>query len=123
MKIRSTAPSGDHEGGCIDEAIDLGEHDPKSLVQLPVTELIRRATTRELTWSTGHCAGCNHEYRNGERHAACGLWTWPGRGIALYTLCWKCAPLTRNRKFRTRLRDDAYRSLFKAGPDDVGGSA
>jgi len=110
-------------GGDGINSIGSGEHDLNSLAQLPVAELLRRVTERELTWRTGRCAGCSHEYRTGERHVASGLWTWPSLGVVLYTLCWKCAPLTRNRKFRARVRNEAYRSLFKAGPDDVVGTA
>lgn len=120
----SAAPPGGSGGeGFNTENIGSGEHDLKSLTRLPVAELLRRVVTRELTWRTGHCAGCNHEYREDERNVASGLWTWHNVDVAMYTLCWRCAPRVRNRKFRARIRYEAYRSLFMAGPDDIGGTA
>jgi hypothetical protein len=125
MKKHSAAPSGGSEGGGFDtENIGSGRDDLKSLAQLPVTELLRRAAARELTWRTGHCAGCNQKYQNTLQPVATGIWVWPLlNGVVLYTLCWECVPLIRDPLIRARIRDEAYRSLFKAGPDDVAGTA
>lgn len=76
----------------------------------------------DVSWRAGHCAGCNHEYRVGERSAP-GVLIEP-EGIALYTLCNPCSfRIRRDRKFRRRVERDAYRALFGVGPDDVKGTA
>jgi hypothetical protein len=77
--------------------------DLESLTKIPIAELIRRVAAGEVTWRTGHCAGCNREYLKGEQHVASGMWRWP-MGLAMYTLCWRCSPRMQNAKFRARYR-------------------
>ncbi len=105
-------------------------HGPEKLTPEQAHELAKTlhaqapniATALVRGWRTGHCAGCNHEFCNGESQTRGMLIE--REGVALYTLCAKCAyRAPRDRKFRRRLESDAYRSLFNAGPDSVGGSA
>jgi hypothetical protein len=124
MGNHSAAPPGGSGGGGFDENIGLGKHDLKSLTHLPLTEILRRVTARELTWRAGHCAGCKRRYHEDEQPAGSGIWVWPLlNGVVFYTLCGNCIPLTADPDFQERIREEAYRSLFEAGPDDVDGSA
>ena len=92
-------------------------------LRLPAATLGNFALVSGQRWRTGHCAGCNHEYRPDEAPAGEGMLIEP-EGVALYTLCSRCfARVRRERKFRRQLERDARRSIFKAGPDDVGGVA
>jgi hypothetical protein len=125
MAVNSTAPSGGSEGGGFDtENIGSGEHDLKSLTHLPLDEVIRRVTTGELTIRAGYCAGCGRKHPKNEQSVLSGMWVWPLLdAVVFHSLCGECVPRMHNPEFRERIRDEAYRSLFKAGPDDVGGAA
>jgi hypothetical protein len=84
---------------------------------------LKSAQVIPLNWDTGHCAGCNHEYRLDERPGGKGALIEP-EGTVFYTLCEKCAPRWHgDRRFRRRLERDAYWTIFTAGPDDVAGTA
>lgn len=125
MKDKMTAPEGGTSGDGIND-IGSGERDNQSIDRSvfpnnPRT-LANIALVSNMTWHTGQCAGCNHQYRGGESFTPCFLAE--PQGVCCYTLCEPCTfRWPRDRKFRRRLEREAYRSLFNAGPDDVGGSA
>lgn len=94
----------------------------EALSRLSTSDLLGLVATGQVSWRTGCCAACGHEYRSSERHAMSGMWIF-NEGTALYTLCSRCTPRARKPKFRERIRSHAFRSLFRAGPDDVKGNA
>jgi hypothetical protein len=72
---------------------------------------------------TGRCAGCNAEFTERNPAVGGGVVIEP-QGMAGYQLCGVCEPRWHgDRKFRACLRKEAYRTIFGAGPDSVGGAA
>jgi hypothetical protein len=72
---------------------------------------------------TGRCAGCNKPF-SVYRPAVGGGVLVEVQGTAAYHLCGRCAECWRSdNKFRQRLEREAFRTIFGAGPDQVGGVA
>ena len=84
--------------------------------------LTRAFLSGEITCPTGRCAGCGRHYQADERPAYQGMLIEP-QGVAIYTICWECGPRLRSKKFRRWLERQAYRTIFGAGPDNVGGES
>jgi hypothetical protein len=72
---------------------------------------------------TGRCAGCNKEFSDRNPAVSGGL-VIEAQGSAGYQLCAPCVERRHgDRKFRRRLKQEAYRTIFGAGPDQVGCAA
>ena len=72
---------------------------------------------------TGRCAGCDKSFGT-YRPAVGGGVLVQTQGTAAYQLCGRCAQCWRtDEKFRHRLEREAFRTIFGAGPDQVGGVA
>jgi hypothetical protein len=96
---------------------------PANVTQLPLELVLGMVAAGVYPVPSTNCAGCNRNHREGE-HYSPGLWVWPKlSALAFYSLCDKCLPRLHEFEFGERIKQEAYRSLFDAGPDDVAGSA
>jgi hypothetical protein len=72
---------------------------------------------------TGRCAGCDTIFTERNPVAGAGVVIEP-QGSAGYQMCGTCLlRLQSDRKFRARVQKECFRTIFGAGPDQVGGAA
>ena len=99
----------------------LKNYTPASDAVATVTNQAQRVL--DAMASTCRCAGCDSKFSERNPAAGGGVLIQP-EGVATYQLCEGCAlRWHRKPKFRKRLQREAYRTIFGAGPDQVGGTA